>query len=367
MSASSGTTVINLDRTSTRSIPSRSDPVAKTARLSDIDRAKGLAIVLVVVGHIVARTPPAGNDWYVQLKDAIYLFHMPFFIFLSGLVMAYTHPTFDSLGEYGRTVRRRFTRLFPAYVLFALVILLGKLGGQGLVTVDNAPRDFWSGLADIVLRPTSSAASSLWFIYALFIFYVIFPPLIRAFAPRLWLLPIVALPLHFVRVTDLFLIDTILEYLFFFSLGAWIAMNFSRYTTLIDRHRVLFVGLFATVLFSAFVWPVVTGNPMTTFQAGLAKLVVGSASIPALHALVRSPILMRSSGLLLLGLYTFPIYLMNTIAIGVLKGALLKVAPWDGAYFLAYAPVLIVGGILLPIVAKRFFFSRVVVLDRITA
>jgi fucose 4-O-acetylase-like acetyltransferase len=57
-------------------------------RRADIDRAKGLAILLVVFGHLVARADPAGVDWYEPLRRAVYAFHMPFFLYLSGLVAA---------------------------------------------------------------------------------------------------------------------------------------------------------------------------------------------------------------------------------------------------------------------------------------
>lgn len=43
---------------------------AKERRL-DLDRAKGLAILLVVYGHIVARQAPANNEWYVWSKEAL--------------------------------------------------------------------------------------------------------------------------------------------------------------------------------------------------------------------------------------------------------------------------------------------------------
>ncbi len=55
-------------------------------RRADIDSAKGLAILLVVFGHLVARADPAGVTWYEPLRRAVYAFHMPFFLYLSGLV-----------------------------------------------------------------------------------------------------------------------------------------------------------------------------------------------------------------------------------------------------------------------------------------
>jgi fucose 4-O-acetylase-like acetyltransferase len=56
------------------------------ARRLDLDRAKGLAIVLVVLGHVVARDQPPGVEWYEPFRYAIYRFHMPFFLYLSGTV-----------------------------------------------------------------------------------------------------------------------------------------------------------------------------------------------------------------------------------------------------------------------------------------
>ena len=67
-------------------IATNESAVVRKARLLDLDRAKGLAIFLVVIGHIVARNGPKGNSWYADLQEIIYTFHMPFFMYLSGFV-----------------------------------------------------------------------------------------------------------------------------------------------------------------------------------------------------------------------------------------------------------------------------------------
>lgn len=69
-------------------------------RLPDIERAKGLAILLVVFGHVVAREAPAGNEWYTFSKSAVYSFHMAFFMFLSGLVFFMRAEPVAGLQEY---------------------------------------------------------------------------------------------------------------------------------------------------------------------------------------------------------------------------------------------------------------------------
>ena len=88
--------------------------------------------------------------------------------------------------------------------------------------------------------------------------------------------------------------------------------------------------------------------------------------MPALHGLVRHRYFATSAMLLTLGAYSFVIYLLNTPVIGLVKGAMLKVLPWDGVNFLLYAPVLTAAGALLPILLKRYLLDRVPALRRMT-
>ena len=61
-----------------------------TAKFRDqfLDIAKGLAIILVVVGHVLQGSTERFDDlfWF----RVIYSFHMPMFVFLSGAVAAIT-------------------------------------------------------------------------------------------------------------------------------------------------------------------------------------------------------------------------------------------------------------------------------------
>ena len=68
----------------------------------DIDRAKGLAILLVVFGHLMASGYPRGNAWYDTAKDIVYTFHMPFFMYLSGTVFGFANKQWTGLAAYPR-------------------------------------------------------------------------------------------------------------------------------------------------------------------------------------------------------------------------------------------------------------------------
>ena len=78
-------------------------PLARPrARRLDLDRAKGIAILLVVLGHIVAREQPPGVEWYEPFRYAVYRFHMPFFLYLSGTVVVNTDGSLPLVASHVR-------------------------------------------------------------------------------------------------------------------------------------------------------------------------------------------------------------------------------------------------------------------------
>lgn len=65
--------------------------VVKEQRDTRIDFLKGIAILLVVLGHIIDGNMAQGvihGEWLNYLYNAIYLFHMPLFFVLSGMALA---------------------------------------------------------------------------------------------------------------------------------------------------------------------------------------------------------------------------------------------------------------------------------------
>ena len=96
--------------------------------------------------------------------------------------MGHCFRPIHSLGDYGKYARGKFLRLVPAYVLFGAAVLAGKVLAGRFLHVDNAPAGLATGIVAILLRPASSCASSLWYIYVLFAYYLAFPWLMKATA-----------------------------------------------------------------------------------------------------------------------------------------------------------------------------------------
>jgi fucose 4-O-acetylase-like acetyltransferase len=88
--------------------------VMNDQRDKQVDAIKGFAIILVVVGHVIAFSDPKNYHDGI-LINLIYSFHMPLFFFISGYLV---------FGRYGPTVTgwigKKFRQLIIPYTLFTL-------------------------------------------------------------------------------------------------------------------------------------------------------------------------------------------------------------------------------------------------------
>jgi len=325
-------------------------------RLYDIDRAKGLAIFLVVLGHIAIQTQPDVPNWYLLLRSAIYEFHMPFFMFLSGVIFQYTYRPVKDLTEYVDFVISKARRLMPAFFLFGTVTLIGKLMASRIMYVENVPDGVLNGLVAMLITPESSAAGSLWYIYVLFEYYFLFPLLLAFFRGNILLIFLLSIPVYFLPNVPFFLLGAAAKFAIFFAAGVLIMYHRQRYMQVIRTNRWFFMLLFA-----------VSFGAELIFTHGISKMIIGLCSIPALHALVASPPTERSRMLYILGLYAFPIYLMNMIIIGLIKGIILKVGGWSGNLFIIYFVIQLIFGLSIPMIIKKYAIAKIPVLDRITS
>lgn len=328
-------------------------------RREELDLAKGAAIFLVVLGHVVTGREPEHNEWYGILRMLVYEFHMPLFMALSGAVFQLTFRP-DSLAATGRFLTSRAQRLFPAFVIFSVVIWAGKNAAAQLLTVDNFSTGGWGELLEIYLSPTTSVARSLWYIYVLLELYILFAIVLTASSGRILPAIILAVAMHaaylFADVPTILGANALCEYAIFFVAGAMFARHYDRLMSLIRQNSLTCYGIFA----ASFLTMLVATHPV-------AKDLIGLASIPAFMAFASSIASPRDQrALLVLGEYTFTIYLMNTLFIGFSKGVLLKFVPWDGLHFLLHFFALLTAGLLGPILLHKLLFTRIPLLAKIT-
>jgi hypothetical protein len=178
-----------------------------------------------------------------------------------------------------------------------------------------------------------------------------------------------AAALYVLPVPHVMYLDEVADFYIFFVLGGLAADNGERWLSWVDRFTGACLCALAVALIAASRFPdaVTAALPSRANYIGIAAMLVcGILSMPALHGLVRRPLLAKSAMLLSLGYYTFAIYLLNTPWIGIAKALMLKVISWNGPNFLLYVPILTAAGIFGPILTKQLLLRRVPVLDRIT-
>lgn len=331
-------------------------------RRADIEAAKGLAIVLVVFGHLVARQDPAGVHWYEPLRRAVYAFHMPLFLYLSGLVAVYSGFLQRPRRAFLGLALRRAQRLLVPFFGLGVLIVLGKCAAAGLVHVDNAPAGVWAGLRALVWDTGHSPALSIWYLFVLFVVSLGSVLVLDGQVARLpWLL-VVSLVVFWVPLPGYVYLDRVGMFAPFFLLGAAAGFAGARWEGVVDR-----VWPWAMAVFCACLAAIVFCGAETAFTQRASLLLVGVISFPAIHGLLRcSWFIPHQKAFLLLGRYGFMIYLFNTLFIGLVKGGLLLVWSWDGAHFLPFACVLMCAGLMGPVALKRYAFRRVKFLDRMT-
>jgi fucose 4-O-acetylase-like acetyltransferase len=329
------------------------------ARRTDIDSAKGLAILLVVFGHIVARTDPAGVHWYEPLRRAVYSFHMPFFLYLSGLVAALSGALLTPPRALPRLAVVRARRLLVPFFGLGALIVLGKCFAAGVIFVDNAPAGVAAGFTALVWHTAASPAGSIWYLAVLFAISLAAPAILRGAPARLPVLLGLALLLYAIPLPAYVYLDRFGTYAVFFVAGGAAGLLGPRWLRFVDLSwpvwlLLLMAALIAVAGFGG-AWP----QKLTMLFAGLVAM-------PALHGLVRFLPAKSSRPLLWLGRYCFTIYLFNTMCIGLAKGLLLHLAGWNAADFPALAAALMAAGTFGPVAIKRWLLRRIGPLDRLT-
>ena len=132
-----------------------------------IDVAKGVGILLVLLGHI-----KQGG----AAPSIIYAFHMPFFFLISGLLF---NP--NKFGSYWNFIKSRATRLLIPYFVYSLITWCFWVG-YNCCTKRIISIDFYPLIQTLLAQGSSGFLkhnAPLWFITCLFTLEVIYYPLYK--------------------------------------------------------------------------------------------------------------------------------------------------------------------------------------------
>ncbi|HEX3484808.1 MAG TPA: acyltransferase, partial [Micropepsaceae bacterium] len=318
------------------------------SRRADLDAARGLAIILVVLGHLIARAhdAPPGYEGYLLAKSVIYDFHMPLFLYLSGLTFFLSSQLNPPHG-YAHYVRSRSERLLIPFVLFGVVITVGKMLAQYVIFVDQPPKSLVQGVTAIFVGSSDSPVFSIWYMWVLFVYSVATPILWRMMNGYLFaIIPVLLIAPVFITAPQILYLDVVIRFAGFFLLGGLSARMFPQ----IFRLSPLYIPI--SLLGFAASLAIVHNAPPE-----LRIVICGLASIPAIHAVLSLREWHQTDILAWLGRNSFVIYLLNTVFIGLTKGIVLRVAPVLIPFVPLTLGLLFAAGLLGPIYLRELGFK----------
>ena len=125
----------------------------KRKRINELDLFKGIAIILVVVGHVISRNWEGVLDKH-PVYTWIYSFHMPLFFFISGFLINHTFGKKDIVS----CLKKKVLALLLPYFVWCYII-------APFVNRESFPSIIY------ILMDTDNR---YWFVYLLFYYSVFY-------------------------------------------------------------------------------------------------------------------------------------------------------------------------------------------------
>ncbi|MVZ96573.1 acyltransferase [Sphingorhabdus sp. IMCC26285] len=326
-------------------------------RIKWLDSARGLGIILVVIGHalggLIDSKLGANQDIFRQLFFSIYTFHMPLFFLLSGLMVT-------KRLEKGQEVFLR--GLIPSIVWpYFLWSIIQFTIIYGLGTLVNRPAEsYWP----VIVSLPWNTVSQFWFLYALFWMHILSVLLV----PRLGREGFVLLALALKSLALILILPVpvklVCNHLFFYAVGVWLATG-GLETLIIKRGpwlksvgvpliAVATIGatLLAVPRYGADIPLLLAGSPEIANLAwrfpAMAAAIMGVAAVVAIASLPR---IAGSRILLWLGRMTMPIFVLHVMFLAGTRIVLMRLdLVSNPALLLAIS---VAAGLIGPLIVER--------------
>ena len=304
---------------------------------------QGWAMLWVVIGHSFVGEHLKGPEWESAITNFAYTFHMPLFMLVSGWLFYLTRlKAYKASGgyqlivdgwTYWRIVQDKSLRLLLPGVVFSIISFAVKIAFPGEVS-----RQTGISLKEIVvafLYPYDNPFRELWFIVALYWFFML-TPFWRFVLKRKWTMygSVLLLGcLHFVHPeTTLLSIDKVCLHALWFYLGILICKN-DLVTKVFNKQLYLTMGIGIVMYLVRHYIPLFGTIGLILFSFGLALL--ADRFVPRLYSSFRN--------------YTYQIFLMGIFAQMAVKIAYRHI---EMPYVLAYL-LCITMGLYVPVIVSK--------------
>ena len=151
----------------------------KSKRLDYLDMAKGIGMVLVLIGHLQGDQIFVLSPYIHPLCVFIFSFHMPLFFLISGILLRIKDETGTDNISVKNHIKKRFKGIMIPYFCFSLcyfsVVVFALI--KGSISIET----FWVNLWYII---SCYGMNVLWFLPALFFGEILFISLKRYFSKK---------------------------------------------------------------------------------------------------------------------------------------------------------------------------------------
>ena len=215
-----------------------------TKRIEEIDILRGIAALLMVLGHSFISYPTniSTIPWCQAIVHFIYSFHMEMFFVLAGFVYRCT--------DYSVFIHKKIKRILVPYIFFGIITMfLMAFGGSAV----NGTVSLGDGIKKFLLY-----GGNYWFLYVLFLIFVTYPIIERVFF-KWWLEAFLGLALLIIgeleigKTLSIFTIDSLIRYIPYFITGRIIGVIFctkkAEKATMITKSMLLCLSLIVYFVF----------------------------------------------------------------------------------------------------------------------
>lgn len=308
-----------------------------------IDAAKGMGIVLVVLGHAIGGLHDAklmaDDDAWLKVFYLIYTFHMPLFFFLSGLFVEKRVRS-----QPARFAESLFTRIAWPYFLWCTLQLavISMLG-----TLVNVPSSFdiWRSV-ELVWKPTSQ----FWYLHALFVMHVASLVIV----PRYGVKGLLVLALFVMALPALMSLGSLKEvcrFAVYYAFGVVCGSQLSRGTAF-DRGDAV-TGLLAALLCLTCAMSAHDAGEKYSSFAAMPAAVAGTV---AFVMLARAPFVHTKRTLLALGRASQAIFVLHVLCVAGTRIVMNKLIGMSDAHAILF--IATIAGVAGPFLAFHLASRR---------
>lgn len=198
--------------------------IEKQQNIKNINYIKGLAIILVFIGH--ASTPSFLHRPYIYefIVQLIYSFHMSLFFLVSGF-LSYKIINMKLDKNYFNFIKSKFYRLGVPFLTISFITNFLIIFLKYLINTPLSRIELLELIKTIFLYPENGIMGALWFLYTLLIIFLISPIILKL--PFNILIPIsLFLNIYTDKYINFLSISRINFFLIYFLLGLYFRINY---------------------------------------------------------------------------------------------------------------------------------------------